>query len=240
MVAGDLYRVLWHRKAIVLLTVALLITGAIYYTSRETKQYTASTLVRIQQKITNSGEAFGALQTGGRLAQTYAEIAGTTSLAQKVYVGLDGKVPLDAIAGSISGTQIEDLDLLSLSVTTSRPEWAQAIANEAPDALRRFIKQTGTLRDQVVTIQPAALPRGPSAPSMKLHVAEALVLGLLFGSGLALLFEFVADRAHGAEEIERITRRPVLSTVGKLDLVRVAQLGDPPLPSTRDGGEVSS
>src|SRR5690348_18061379 len=111
---GDLYRALWRRKLLVLGTLAVVVAGAVYYTSKQPKQYRATTLVRIQQTITDSAEAFGALQTGGRLAQTYAEIAGTNTIAQKVYNGLDGKIPYDQIAGSISGSQIEDLDLLSI------------------------------------------------------------------------------------------------------------------------------
>jgi len=243
MAVGELYRALWRRKLIVVATLALVVAAAVYYTSRQPKEYRATTLVRIQQTISNSAEAFGALQTGGRLAQTYAEIAGTNTIAQKVYLGLDQKIPYDQIAGSITGSQVEDLDLLSISATSRNPEWARQIASEAPAALRRFISETGTLRDHVVTIQPALPPRGPSSPSLRLNVAAALVLGLLLGGGLALLFEFVADRAHSADEIERLTRRPVLSTVSKLDLVRAGsfeQTARPPDPPRRIGGEVGS
>src|SRR4051794_2253580 len=151
MAVGELYRALWRRKLIVVGTLALVIAAAVYYTSRQPKTYRATTLVRIQQTITNSAEAFGALQTGGRLAQTYAEIVGTNTIAQKVYLGLDGQIPYNQIAGSLGGAQIDDLDLLSISATSSAPAWAQQIASEAPAALRRFIAETGTLRDQVVT-----------------------------------------------------------------------------------------
>jgi polysaccharide biosynthesis transport protein len=236
---GELYRSLWRRKLIVLATMVLAVAAAVYYTRHQPKTYTAATLVRIQQRITSTADAFGALQTGGRLAQTYAEIAGTNTIARKVYVSLGGRIPYGDVAGSLSGSQIQDLDLLSITATARDPRWAQQIANGAPGALRRFIEQTGTLRDEVVTVQPASLPRGPSSPSLKLNVGAALVLGLVLGAGLALLLELVADRARDLEELERLTRRPVLSTVAKLDLVRIVRLdasaGD---AAGRAGGEV--
>jgi capsular polysaccharide biosynthesis protein len=240
MAVADLYRSLWRRKLIVLATLALVVGAAVYLTGREQKTYTASTLVRIQQRITNSADAFGALQTGGRLAQTYAEIAGTTTIAQKVYESLGGRIPLDQIAGSISGSQVEDLELLSISAEAAKPAWAQQIANAAPGALRRFIAETGTLRDEVVTVQPALPPSSPSSPRLRLNSAAGIVFGLVLGAALALLVEYVADRPHGPDELERLTRRPVLSTVAKLELVRIASLETPSTepPPRRIGGEV--
>jgi capsular polysaccharide biosynthesis protein len=224
MAVGELYRALWRRKLLIAAIVVAAIAGAVLYTRHQPKVYTATTLVRIQQRITNTADAFSALQTGGRLAQTYAEIAGTDRIANTVYTSLDRRIPLSVVAGSISGTQVQDLELLSISASAPTPEWAEEIANAAPGALRSFIQDTGTLRDEVVTVQPALPPRAPSSPSLKLNVAAAIVVGLLVAAGLALLLEFVADRVTDLDELERITHRPVLSTVAKLNLVRIARL----------------
>ena len=43
--------------------------------------YTASSLIRVQQRVTSANDIYGALQTGERLARTYAKIATTTSVA---------------------------------------------------------------------------------------------------------------------------------------------------------------
>jgi capsular polysaccharide biosynthesis protein len=224
---GELYRVLWRRKLLVCVTVVAVLGAAVYYTRQEPKTYAAHSLVRVQQKITNVGDAFGALQTGGRLAQTYATIAGTSTIAEDVAELLAGRVPADTIPGSISGSQIADLDLLSITATASTPQRAQLIANAAPTALRQFITRTGTLRDEVVTVEPAALPRAPSSPSLKLNVMAAFVLGLVLAGGLSLLVELVGDRPHGPEELETLTRTPVLGSIAKLELVRIGELPAP-------------
>jgi capsular polysaccharide biosynthesis protein len=209
----DVYQALWrHKKLIVVLTV--LFAGAAWFlTKREQPVYTASSLVRVQQRVQNTGEAFAALQTTGRLAQTYAKISATSTIAEMIYRDLDGKVPFSAIAGHVSGHQIEDLELLVIAATSSTPEGAQLIANTAPGALTDWVRSTGTLRDRVTLIQQAGRPSSPSSPNLKLNLLIAVVLGLILNAGIALLIEAIGDRASSPDEVERVSGLPVLSIV---------------------------
>jgi capsular polysaccharide biosynthesis protein len=209
----DVYQALWrHKKLIVVLTV--LFAGAAWFlTKREQPVYTASSLVRVQQNVQNAGEAFAALQTTGRLAQTYAKIAATSTIAEMIYRDLDRKVPFGAIAGHVSGSQVEDLELLVISATSSSPQGAQLIANTAPFALKDWVRSTGTLRDRVTLIQEAGRPSSPSSPNLKLNLLIAVVLGLILNAGIALLIEAIGDRATSPDEVERVSGLPVLSIV---------------------------
>jgi capsular polysaccharide biosynthesis protein len=209
----DVYQALWrHKKLIVVLTV-LFAAAAWFLTKREQPVYTASSLVRVQQRVQNTGEAFAALQTSGRLAQTYAKIAATSTIAEMIYRDLGGKVSFGAIAGHVSGHQIEDLELLVISATSSTPQGAQLIANTAPGALTDWVRSTGTLRDRVTLIQDAGRPSSPSSPNLKLNVLIAVVLGLILNAGIALLIEAIGDRATSPDEVERVSGLPVLSIV---------------------------
>jgi capsular polysaccharide biosynthesis protein len=221
---ADVYRALWRHKLFIVVLTASLAAATGFLTSRETPVYEASTLVRVQQRINSPGEAFGALQTAGRLAQTYAQIASTATIAQKVQDTLGGRVPLGEIAGSISARQIQDLELLSIGARSTSPARAQAIANAAPQALRSFIEETGTIRDQIITVQPAALPTNPVSPTLKLNIGLAIMLGLIFNGALAVLIEILGDRASEPGELERLTGLPVLAVVPKLVLVSARDL----------------
>jgi capsular polysaccharide biosynthesis protein len=215
---ADVYRALWRHKLFIIVLTASLAVATGFLTSRETPVYEASTLVRVQQRIDNPGEAFGALQTAGRLAQTYAEIVATETIARKVQETLGGRVPLGEIAGSISASQIQDLELLSIGARSTSPKQAQAIANAAPQALRSFIEETGTIRDQIIMVQPAALPTNPVSPKLKLNIGLAILLGLIFNGALAVLIDVLGDRASEPDELERLTGVPVLAVVPKLVL----------------------
>lgn len=217
MAIPDVYQAFWRHKLLILGLTAVFGVGAYVLTKREQPVYTATSLVRVQQRVDNAGEAFGALQTTGRLAQTYAKIAATTTIARRIYVDLDSQVPLPAIDTHVSGEQIEDLDLLKINATGSDPKIAQIVANTAPVALQDFVKSTGTLRDEVILVQRASIPTAPTSPSLKLNVVIAVVLGLILNAALALLLDAIRDRAVDAEEVERLAGVPVLSIVPAVD-----------------------
>ena len=56
------------------------------------------------------------------------------------------------------GSPVQGLDMLTISARSPDPLTAERIANAAPLALESFIRQTGTMRDQITLIQRANLP----------------------------------------------------------------------------------
>jgi capsular polysaccharide biosynthesis protein len=84
-----------------------LVTGIVvwFLASLQPKVYEATALVRIQQKITTAGDAFGSLEAGTRLAQTYARIVKTDAIDQRVAAALAG---LRATAGTAESGAVED------------------------------------------------------------------------------------------------------------------------------------
>lgn len=218
----DVYRSLWRHKFLIVAASVLLVGAAWFATSRQQRIYQASSLVRIQQRVVDPGEAFGALQTGGRLARTYAEITSTSTIARRIYEQLDRQVPLAEIETSLSAHQISDLELLSIRAKNPNPRNAQLIANAAPDALRQFISQTGTFRDQVIIVERAVVPTSPSSPSLRQNVLIALLLALVLNAGLALLLETFNQRVRDEDDLERLTGKPVLASVPILDLKRAS------------------
>lgn len=216
----EIYRTLWqYRYAIALLTAAL-VAGAWALTDRQQPTYRTTTLVRVQQQVDNPGQAFTALATGEKLAQTYAEIAGTRTIAERISRLLGRSVPLSDIRGHIKATAVENLDLLRIEVSGTSPAQVQRIANAAPTALKAYIGETGTLNDRVTVAEQAALPTSPAAPSMRKNLLLALVLGLILNCGLALAARLLRDPVGSVEEIERATGLPVLATIPRLRFAR--------------------
>jgi capsular polysaccharide biosynthesis protein len=216
MAAMDLYRALWRRRYMIIVLSALITVTAWVSSSAEPKVYKASTLIRIQQTITNPTDAGSALGVSQHLALTYAQIVGAYSIGTRVYHQLGGRVPRDQI--SITGEPVQNLELLYISATAHDPREAAEVANAAPVALRKFVAETGTLRDQIVTINPAGVPTSPTSPHPTRVAIVALLIGLVINGGLALLFEFLADRLPDLDELEAALGKPVLATVPKVVL----------------------
>lgn len=216
MTTADVYRALWRHKLVILALTALLVGAVAWVTSRQQRVYQASTLVRIQQLVTDPAQVYGALATGATLAQTYADIVTTTTIAEGIQKHLGDRTPLTAISGHVSADPVQDLALLWVRASSNDPAQARSIANAAPAALEAFIASTGTPREHVTVLEPATLPQHPISPSMKKNIAFALFAGLILNGGLALLAHALRDPVGDSEEFERLTGLAVLATVPQL------------------------
>jgi capsular polysaccharide biosynthesis protein len=215
---GDVYWALWrHRFFILVCTVGLLAIVWVL-TERQTEKYTASTLVRVQQKVTDQGEAFGALQTAERLARTYAIIAETETIQNKVTALLAGRVARDDVV--VEAEQVENLELLRLAVENPSPETAALIANAVPRALSSFVAGQA-VRDEITTVERASAPTSPSSPNLALNLAIALTLGLILYGAIAILLDVLRDNVGDAEAVEHAFGYPVLATIPSLKFVPV-------------------
>ena len=194
-------------------------------TAQETKQYTASVLVRVEQKGTTAADQFGSLQTGALLAGTYARIVETSSVAARVKAQLGPSVPASAV--NLKASQVGDLELLQISATNASPRLAASIANAVPAALTALVGHGGNSPDVLTTVDRATPPSSPSSPNLKLNLALAFIIGLVLNGGIVLLAAAFADRINGAEDLERLTGLPVIATVPLLQLGSVADLAPP-------------
>jgi capsular polysaccharide biosynthesis protein len=210
----DVYQALWRHKIFIVLMTVLMVGVTWFATSAQTRIYESSALVRVQQKITDPTQSVGALTAGGLLAQTYANIVTTKSIANRISAATGRRISPNEV--DVSASPVNNLDLLWVKARSSSPRVAEIVAGAAPRALEKFIRQTGTLRDQVITVQPAALPTHPVKPNLKFNLTVALLLALIFNSALALLIDMFSDRAKDLDELERITGLSVLATVPKL------------------------
>lgn len=83
-------------------------------------------------------------------------------------------------------------------------ETAKVFSKEAPDSLN--VTNVNVL--PYVTIDPS-----PVSPNKKLILAAAFVIGLLIGSGLALLLELLDNTINSEEDMEQILGKPLLGIV---------------------------
>lgn len=214
MAISDVYRTLWRHRLFVVLITGLVVGAAYFLTSRQTEQYTASSLVRVQQNVRSAEEAFGALLTGERLARTYERIAETDAVSDLVREKLGNTVPRDAVI--IEAAQIGNLELLQINVTNASPKVAAAVANAVPAALASFIQETGSFRDTITVVERASPPSVPSSPNLRLNLILGFLFGLILAAGLALLREGLSDRIENVEELERVAGHPVIAVIPNL------------------------
>jgi capsular polysaccharide biosynthesis protein len=84
LTAGDVYRALWRHKFFIVVLTAVFVGATWYVTSRQTRMYEASTLVRVQERGPNAGTASTALLASQTLTQTYAKIIDSGALKGEI------------------------------------------------------------------------------------------------------------------------------------------------------------
>jgi capsular polysaccharide biosynthesis protein len=214
----DVYRALWRHKLFICVLTVLLAAAAWFFLSKQTKIYEATSIVRIQQRISSPTEAYGAIQTGQLLAQTYAQIVPADVIKNRIFTTVANSISTDPTEIEIAAVPVERLDLLQITARGPDPVDVALVANAAPRALAAFIRETEKSRDQVVPINRATVPTTPVAPRMKLDLALAIMLGLIINSALALVLELVGDRVRQPEELEELFGLPVLATIPSVKL----------------------
>jgi len=218
MTAADLYRALWGKKVLIAALTALCVGATLFFSLRQTPVYEAETLVRMQQRIDEPGQAFESLEASQRLTETYAEIIRSGALGDRVERLLAPRLPGIVVSDrDLTAQPVQDLELLTIGARDPDPLRAALIASAVPPALRNFIRETGTLRDSIATVAPPERPTSPASPNILLNVALALVLGLLVNGAIALLLELLADRLPEPDELEDSIGVPVLATVPTLE-----------------------
>jgi capsular polysaccharide biosynthesis protein len=138
-----------------------------------------------------------------------------------------GRVPARTIAEvSLSGSPVQDLDLLSITARSRAPTNARIAANAAPWALRAFVRNTGSSSEKIVTVKAATTPSLPVSRHLALNIALAVMVGLIFNGALVLLIELLRDRLPEPDELERALGHPVLATVPTLRLHSIPPDGE--------------
>jgi capsular polysaccharide biosynthesis protein len=272
MTAGDVYSALWRQRYLIVVLTAVFVGAMWYVTSRQTRPYEASTLVRVRERPADAGNASTALLAATTLAQTYSKILGSGALRGEIETLVAKCVPSSPNSGSrgalpaapgrqhgaasstkvadrasscawlgdtsarriaprkisevkVSGSPVQDLDLLSITTRSVNPTNAMIAANAVPLALRSFIRKSGSVSEQIITVKAATLPSSPVSRQWPLKIGIAVLLGLVLNGALALLIELVRDRFPEPDELERALGHPILATVPTLRLHPVPGVG---------------
>lgn len=127
------------------------------------------------------------LDTYQRLALTYADLATTPSLLNRVIERLGLPDDSSGLASRLD-IRASGQGILRIDATAPTPSEAAEIANAVADEILRVARPTtGSAPSLASVFQPADPPREPSSPRPFLNALIAAVLGFALGGGLAVL-----------------------------------------------------
>jgi capsular polysaccharide biosynthesis protein len=149
------------------------------------------------------------MRASGALAQTYAELATSESLLDRV--SDETGVPAADLEDGVRSTANGTTRFLTIRARADEAETARAVADAVTvDLIRQSREGAVRPEGQLRLIDPAATPDEPVTPRGDLVIPLAAVAGLLGSAALVLLYEFVSDSAETASKVGEATGIPTL------------------------------
>jgi capsular polysaccharide biosynthesis protein len=196
----------------------------------QTPTYEASAVLLVGQKEQSYGKihpipnpiADAAPAPEQQLAHTMVVAIKSPPVADEVIQGRGLQMGTQELLDNLTVEQIEDTSFLLLSYRDTDRQRAKDVVNDVSDtSIRRISAANVSTNDTTVTVyKRAAVPGAPISPDPLRNGLLALGLGLMLGTGLAFLLEYLDDRWRSPEEVERFSGVPAFGVIPEFALAK--------------------
>jgi capsular polysaccharide biosynthesis protein len=135
-------------------------------------------------------EAVDTLIRGAQINATYAEIARSERIRARAGAQLGESTSTSGL--SVTAEALTGTNILSISVRGRDPSLAHEFAAAIGTETMAYVQQLNDTY-QLEPLDPASVPRHPVGPSKLLTIALGAIFGMMLGSGLALLGEYLRE-----------------------------------------------
>lgn len=212
------YMLLKHVKLITVLTLlSVLISAGVsfFLLTPEYETFTTLMLGKPVEELTTSQINNQGILTNQQLIGTYAEIAKSKVVVNKVVNDLGNTMSAAELKSKVSVTLLNNTAVIKVAVRDTDPERAAQIANEMA---KTFMEEVSNIMkiENVQVIDPAEVNRSPVSPRIPMNLAISLVLGLMLGVFIAFLIEFLDRSIKTPEEVQTQLGLPVLGLIPEI------------------------
>lgn len=201
--------------------IAILAVGGtyIYDTQIKTPMYSTYTKVLLAQenKETNSSATLNDVNVNQKLAATYSEFVKSRLVLQQVIDDLHLDYKADELAKHITVTNIEDTQVLKITVTDASAENAQKIADKTTAVFAKEITELTGI-DNVKPYEVAQLPENPSNDTLKRDLVIAAIIAVFGVLAIAFVIFYFDDTIKYSEDLEKKIGLPIAGKIIKSDV----------------------
>ncbi|AZQ76758.1 polysaccharide biosynthesis tyrosine autokinase [Flaviflexus ciconiae] len=207
----------------ILATLFVVVMAAAGYTLMQAPTYTATATVFV---TVESGDSAGELSQGAsyaeRQVQSFVQVVETAAVLDPVIDEFSLDTTSRSLAGQISASSPNATSLIDITANGGNATETADLANAVAASLVVTVddlaptSSNGQGLVSASVIDPATVPNTPSAPKPTTNIALGIILGLLIGLGQALLRSVLDTRVRNSDDIESVTDKPILATVGHI------------------------
>lgn len=199
----------------VLVTVAA--AGALTFT--QTPQYQSTARVFISTDSTNATEAFYASGFTTQRVKSYAQLATSRELMQRVISELNLNLTPAQLAAKVTAAVSTETVIIVIAVTDPDPALAQQIAKAEAEAFTEYLAELetppgeSTSPTKATVVDPASYNAQPVSPRTVLNLVVAFMIGLLLGVSVAVIRDILDNTVTSAEGIRSAIDAPILASI---------------------------
>lgn len=202
---------------VVFFLLSLLAAGAITYS--QTPQYESKARVFISTDTSgNSIEALQASVYATQRVQSYAQLATSRELMQRVISRLNLNLTPNQLADKVSSEVAVNTVIIVLSVKDPDPAVAQQIAKAESEELTEYLTDLETPPGKSAPVKasvvdPASYNASQVSPNPALNLVVAGLIGLFVGFGTAVVRDMLDNTISLAKDVETAIDSPVLASI---------------------------
>lgn len=171
------------------------------------KTYNSSTTLivgRPEGYTSNVSDTANELRINQQLVGTYSEIAKSKSVMSEVNSALGLNLSDGALAEMVKVTTVNDTELIKISVTSEDPVLAANIANKTAE---KFMTNVAGLMkiNNLQVVDAAVVNSTPVGPNLKLNLAIAFLIGIIFSVGIIFVKEALNTTIKSFDQLKQLT-----------------------------------
>lgn len=222
----DYLRILWSRRWLIVLCLAVAAGSALGFSARITPKYAATAKVNVGPRAVqqnNAADVLAEVTVGQQYVTTYAEILKSRPLAEKVVQKTAAPISPTELSKRTSTKVLPDTRLIEVTVTDPSPSRAQQYVNLL---VTSFVENEnnqfgGGAPVSASVLETALKPTEPVSPKPAQNAVIGGLLGLMLGVGMAFLLEQLDTTIKTKEDAERaLAPLPVIATIPLAPMAR--------------------
>lgn len=200
---------------VISITAVVCILGCIYGLFLQTPMFRSYTTV-----ILNSNETTSITQTditlNKNLVDTYTEVVKSRKVLVKVIDELDLDLTYEQLSSKITVTDVNDTQIIKISVTDKDSNKAKDIANSTAKYFSDIIKDLYNMNN-VDILDEAIETNTPYNINVLKQVVTYFAIGLVIALGVVFLIYYFDRTIKSVEQVEQKVKLPILGSVQDMD-----------------------
>lgn len=217
---GQILRVLW-KYVVVILLVGIIFAALLFFYAQMfvTPMYEANALFYVNNSTLSLSSAVristGELNAASDLVDTYVAILQSRANMELVIAESGVDYSYEELREMVSAKAINSTGLFQVTVKSSNPEEARALANVIavilPDKIADIVANSS-----VEVVDYAVTPHSRVSPSYYKYAAVGLLIGMVLCSAVVLLINYFDDIIHDEDYLLQNFSEPILATIPDL------------------------